>query len=235
MENLSLNKLISQIDFSWMPLLKTEFDQVYFKELIQFIDKEYINFPNSIFPEKEFIFRAFQSCKLHELKVVILGQDPYPTYGYADGLCFSHHSNKTPKAKSLVNIFKEIQNDIKTTQTICSDLSSWAQQGVLLLNSILTVKEKQPQSHCNRGWETFTDAVIEKISFSQQNIVFLLWGGYAQKKGRNIDSTKHLILKSGHPSPLSANRGKWFGNKHFSQTNNYLQQKGKKIINFVDS
>jgi len=137
-----------------------------------------------------------------------------------------------PIAKSLVNIFQELQTDLGTSIAISSDLSHWAKQGVLLLNSILTVREKQPQSHRNRGWELFTDAVIDLISQRQRNIVFLLWGAYAQKKGKNIQTDKHFVLQSGHPSPLSANRGLWFGNRHFSQTNNYLRQIGKQAIKF---
>jgi len=235
MENESVSSFVSKIDVSWAALLKTEFEKSYFQELIYFIDREYTMFPYSTFPTKENIFRSFNICPLDKLKVVILGQDPYPTKGYAHGLCFSHPENKRPIAKSLVNIFKELETDLQVSTDFCSDLSHWGKQGVLLLNSILTVREKKPQSHSNRGWETFTDAVIERISTTQRNIVFLLWGAYAQKKGRNIDATNHLILNSGHPSPMSANRGKWFGNKHFSQTNIYLQEKGNKIINFVGS
>lgn len=219
-----------KIEQSWKMALQSEFEQAYFKNLTDFVKEEYDSNKSAIFPPAPLIFKAFDACPLNQLKVVILGQDPYPTRGHANGLCFSINPDVRPFAKSLINIFKEIEADLGQVIPENGDLSRWAEQGVLLLNAILTVKEGQPQSHQNKGWEKFTDAVIQKISDECNNVVFLLWGGYAKKKGKNIDRSKHLVLESGHPSPMSANQGMWFGNKHFSQTNTYLTSKGKAPI-----
>jgi uracil-DNA glycosylase len=175
------------------------------------------------------IFAAFNHCPFDKVKVVIIGQDPYHGFGQANGLCFSVNDgiNFPP---SLINIFKEIQSDLGLPIPISGNLERWADQGVLLLNATLTVRETEAGSHQKKGWETFTDAVIQKISDEKENIVFLLWGGFAQKKGAKINRTKHNVLESGHPSPLSSNRGFWFGNKHFSKTNSYLQSLGKETI-----
>jgi len=217
--------MFSSFPPSWQSFLASEQEKPYFQTLLRDVDQEYARYPNEIFPKRAFIFRAFMLCPLAELKVVILGQDPYPTAGYADGLCFSHPDSVLPRAKSLTNIFIEFTTDMSLRETPSSDLSNWAKQGVLLLNSILTVRKGKPQSHKKMGWELFTDAVIDHISKEKEHVVFLLWGEYAKKKGVNIDRNKHLVLTSGHPSPMSANRGKWFGNKHFSQTIAYLQEK----------
>ena len=216
----------------WQGFLHHIIDSVEYKELIATVEKKYVEFSNAIFPAKNEVFRAFEFCNLDELKVVIIGQDPYPTRGHANGLCFSLNPTVSPLAKSLVNIFRELESDVHIPTPANGDLSSWAKQGVLLLNTILTVKEGQPQSHKGIGWEHFTDKVIETIATEMTGVVFLLWGNYAIKKGKKIDRLKHLVLESGHPSPLSANQGKWFGNKHFSQTNEYLQKIGKKQINW---
>ncbi|MCO5260786.1 MAG: uracil-DNA glycosylase [Crocinitomicaceae bacterium] len=218
------------IEPSWKQLLQPEFEKDYFNQLVEFVKSEYALNKNAVFPPATSIFRAFDACPISRLKVVILGQDPYPTKGHANGLCFSINPDVRPFAKSLINIFKEIETDLNQPIPENGDLSRWAEQGVLLLNSILTVREGQPQSHQNKGWEKFTDAVIQKISDECSGVVFLLWGGYAKKKGKNIDRTKHLVLESGHPSPMSANQGMWFGNKHFSQANEYLASKGKSEI-----
>jgi uracil-DNA glycosylase len=218
------------IDNKWNLILNQEFDKEYFKTLNKFIDDEYSNESILIFPPYNQIFRAFSLCKFDNLKIVILGQDPYPTFGHANGLCFSLNPDVKPFAKSLINIFKEIEIDLGSSMPENGDLTRWAEQGILLLNSILTVRESLPQSHQNIGWEKFTDAVIKKISDICDGIVFMLWGSNAQKKSIYIDKNKHFILQSGHPSPLSANRGFWFGNKHFSKANEFLKSKGKEII-----
>jgi uracil-DNA glycosylase len=215
-----------KIEPSWKPKLSSEFDQPYFKTLIEFIKNEYST--QTVFPPGKEIFRAFDSCNFSDVKVVILGQDPYHGAGQANGLCFSVRDGiRMPP--SLMNIFKEIQSDLGKPIPSSGDLERWARQGVLLLNATLTVRASSPGSHQNKGWETFTDAVIKKISDEKENVVFLLWGAYAQKKGEIIDRNKHLVLMSAHPSPYSADRG-FFGNKHFSKTNKYLQSKGLKEI-----
>lgn len=221
-----------KIEQSWRDLLQPEFQKDYFNQLVEFVKQEYCLDKNAIFPPAPLIFRAFDACPVNHLKVVILGQDPYPTRGHANGLCFSINSDVRPFARSLINIFKEIESDLGQAIPENGDLSRWAEQGVLLLNSILTVKEGLPQSHQKKGWEKFTDAVIQKISDESSGVVFMLWGGYAKKKGLTIDRTKHLVLESGHPSPMSANQGMWFGNKHFSQANQYLIANGKVPINW---
>ena len=210
-----------QIDESWRTVLSTEFEKPYFTELIQKVRAAYQEKPQQIFPKGAQIFRAFDTCPFHQVKVVILGQDPYPTKGHAHGLCFSVEPDVRPLPKSLNNIFKELQADLGLPFPENGNLIAWAQQGVLLLNSILTVEEGIPDSHKNFGWEIFTDAVIAQINAQKNNVVFILWGAKAAQKASFIDNSKHLILKSVHPSPLSAHRG-FFGCRHFSKTNAFL-------------
>lgn len=216
-----------KIEASWKSILSEEFEKPYFRELIQFVKDAYQN--NRCFPPGKQIFAAFDHTPFHDVKVVILGQDPYHGPGQANGLCFSV-ADGVPKPPSLQNIFREISDDVQTEAPEHGNLERWANQGVLLLNATLTVQAHQAGSHQNKGWEQFTDAVIEALSKERTGLVFLLWGGYAKKKGRKIDESKHLVLSSGHPSPLSANRGYWFGNKHFSKTNEYLGQQNKQPI-----
>jgi uracil-DNA glycosylase len=197
--------------------------------LMSEVENAYIEKPETIFPPKEQIFRAFELCHWADLKVVILGQDPYPTKGHANGLCFSVASDVKPLPKSLVNIFKERKTDLQLPDLPNGNLESWARQGVLLLNSVLTVQEGQADSHKNWGWEQFTDAVIEKIAMEKENIVFILWGAKAQAKASQINASKHLVLKAVHPSPLAAHRG-FFGCKHFSKTNAFLRSVGTREI-----
>ena len=196
---------------------------------MQQVGQAYHEHPAATFPPEAQIFRAFDLCKWSDVKVVILGQDPYPTKGHAHGLCFSVAPNVKPLPKSLVNIFKERQADLELPPLPNGDLSHWAQQGVLLLNTILTVEEGKPDSHKNWGWEQFTDAVIEKIASEKKHIVFVLWGAKAQAKATQIDPSKHLILKTAHPSPLAAHRG-FFGSKPFSKTNAFLRMIGEREI-----
>ncbi len=210
------------LEESWRRLLTEEFEKPYFSELIAFVKKEYSSAP--CYPIGPLIFSAFDHCPLDQLKVVILGQDPYHGPGQANGLCFSVNDDvKIPP--SLVNIFKEIKGDIGLEIPLSGNLQRWATQGVLLLNATLTVRANSAGSHQNKGWETFTDAVIRKINDEKENVVFLLWGSYAQTKGAIINTQKHSVLKSPHPSPLSAYRG-FFGNHHFSKTNEYLSAHG---------
>lgn len=218
-----------RIQESWRPLLQGEFEQAYFKELTDFVKHEYTNY--TCYPKGSDVFAAFDRCLPKNLKVVILGQDPYHGPGQANGLCFSVHTG-VPHPPSLINIFKELESDLGKTIPESGDLGAWADQGVLLLNATLTVRNGMAGSHQGKGWEKFTDAVISRISNELSGIVFMLWGGYAKKKGAKIDIDKHLVLSSGHPSPLSANRGYWFGNKHFSQANDYLIQSGRSPINW---
>jgi uracil-DNA glycosylase len=208
-------------------VLESEYEKLYFQKLISFVKNEYAT--KRCFPLKSEIFAAFNHCPFDKVKVVIIGQDPYHGFGQANGLCFSVNDgiNFPP---SLINIFKEIQSDLGLPIPISGNLERWADQGVLLLNATLTVRESEAGSHQNKGWETFTDSVIQKLSDEKENFIFLLWGGFAQKKGAKINRTKHNVLESGHPSPLSANRGFWFGNKHFSKTNAYLLSLGKETI-----
>ncbi|WP_300437553.1 uracil-DNA glycosylase [Christiangramia sp.] len=215
------------IDQSWKKELETEFEKEYFKELISFVKEEYTE--HKCFPPGSDIFAAFDHSKFEDTKVVILGQDPYHGLGQANGLCFSVKDG-IAFPPSLINIFKEIDSDLDKPLPNTGNLERWANQGVLLLNATLTVRAHQAGSHQNKGWEKFTDKVIRLISDRKENVVFLLWGGYAKKKAKLIDASKHLILTSGHPSPLSANRGYWFGNKHFSKTNEYLIKNGKESI-----
>ena len=214
---------------SWKSVLATEFAKDYFKKLVYFVKTEYQKY--TCYPKGSQIFAAFNHCDFKDLKVVIIGQDPYHGVGQANGLCFSVNDG-VARPPSLINIFKELQSDIDKPVPNTGNLECWANQGVLLLNATLTVRAHQAGSHQNKGWERFTDAVIHNISDEKEGVVFLLWGGYAKRKGQKIDRSKHLVLTSGHPSPLSANRGFWFGNKHFSKTNNYLIQKGKTPINW---
>ncbi|WP_395053846.1 uracil-DNA glycosylase [Flavobacterium sp.] len=222
--------MLNSLSPSWNAILKSEIENDYFKDLILNVENEYEK--GICYPPKNLIFEAFNQCFFEDLKVVIIGQDPYHGKGEANGLCFSvNDSIKIPP--SLRNIFREINDDLETIFIPTSgNLQRWAQQGILLLNATLTVAENQAGSHQKLGWETFTDAVIKQISDQNENVVFLLWGNFAIKKGKNIDRNKHLVLESGHPSPLSANQGKWFGNKHFSKTNTYLKFNNKKEINW---
>ena len=208
---------------SWKPFLKTEFEKPYFQALANFVKQEYQN--QTCYPPGSLIFSAFDKCAFQDLKVVIIGQDPYHGVGQANGLCFSV-SDGISHPPSLINIFKEISSDIGKPYPESGNLERWAAQGVLLLNATLTVRAHQAGSHQNKGWETFTNEVIKAISNHKKEVVFLLWGGFAKKKAKLIDKEKHHILTSGHPSPLSANRGYWFGNKHFSQTNSLLEKVG---------
>lgn len=207
---------------SWKHHLSQEFQQDYFKELTAFVRSEYAS--ATVYPPGREIFRAFDACSFDDVKVVIIGQDPYHGPGQANGLCFSVRDGQT-FPPSLRNIFKEVLSDLGKPIPKSGDLERWARQGVLLLNATLTVRASTPGSHQNKGWETFTDAVIRAVSNEKQHVVFLLWGAYAQKKGEIIDSAKHLVLKSAHPSPFSADRG-FFGGKHFSKANHYLKSKG---------
>lgn len=215
-----------KIAVSWKSQLSEEFKKPYFDQLIGFVKSEYKAY--TVYPPGKEIFRAFDKCDFSKTKVVIIGQDPYHGPGQANGLCFSVHEGiRVPP--SLVNIFKEINADLGKPIPKSGELERWAAQGVLLLNATLTVQASSPGSHQKKGWETFTDAVIKKISDEKQNVVFLLWGAYAQKKGEIIDRTKHLVLMSAHPSPFSAHSG-FFGCKHFSKANAYLKSKGLKEI-----
>ena len=215
-----------QIEESWKQHLSTEFTQPYFEELIQFVKQEYQQTP--CYPPGKLIFNAFNLCPFNKVKVVIIGQDPYHGPGQAHGLCFSVNDG-VPFPPSLRNIFKEIETDLGQPVPHTGNLTRWAEQGVLLLNATLTVRAHQAGSHQRRGWETFTDAAIKALSEEREQLVFILWGAYAQKKGAVIDRNKHLVLSSAHPSPLSAYNG-FFGNKHFSITNAYLEQNGNQTI-----
>ena len=214
---------------SWEQPLAQEFEQPYFQELVSFIKTEYNH--HICYPQGKHIFAAFDHSPFENTKVVIIGQDPYHGPNQANGLCFSV-SDGIQHPPSLINVFKEIESDLGIPYPKSGNLERWADQGVLLLNATLTVRAHQAGSHQKKGWETFTDHVIKTISKEQKGIVFLLWGGYAKKKATLIDENKHYILASGHPSPLSANRGYWFGNKHFSKTNEILLQNGRLSINW---
>jgi uracil-DNA glycosylase len=209
---------------SWKQHLDNEFKKPYFEALASFVKHEYAT--QTCYPSGSQIFNAFDWCPFDKLKVVIIGQDPYHGHGQANGLCFSVNDGIT-HPPSLINIFKEINQDLGLPYPSSGNLERWAKQGVLLLNATLTVRANQAGSHQNKGWEQFTDAVISTISKEKKNVVFLLWGGFAKQKVKLIDTTKHFILSIGHPSPLSANRGHWFGNKHFSKTNFQLEQVGE--------
>lgn len=222
--------LYDNIDFSWKLFFEVEIQKEYFLKLISNVENEYET--SVCFPPKHLIFNAFEKCKLNDLKVVIIGQDPYHGDGEANGLCFSVNEGiKIPP--SLKNIFAEINSDLDSIFLPTNgNLERWAQQGILLLNASLTVRKDEANSHKHLKWNIFTDHLIDFISSECENIVFLLWGSFAQKKGIKINREKHLVLKCGHPSPLSANRGFWFGNKHFSQTNTFLKSIGKNQIDW---
>lgn len=217
-----------KIDSSWEDVLKDEFEKPYFKALTEFIKQEYST--KTVYPPGPFIFKAFNECPFDKLKVVILGQDPYHTPGVANGLSFSANPDKKVPP-SLQNIYKELNADLGVPISTNPDLTKWAEQGVLLLNATLTVVQGQAGSHQGKGWEEFTNKVIEIISTKKENMVFILWGAYAQKKEVLVDSTKHLVIKSPHPSPFSAHNG-FFGSKPFSKTNSYLKDKGLTPINW---
>lgn len=218
-----------KIESSWKTMLKTEFEADYFKNIKKVLTQEKSTF--KIYPSGANIFNAFNLTPFSQVKVVIIGQDPYHEPNQAHGLCFSVLDGvKHPK--SLENIFKEMNTDLGFPYPKSGNLSSWAEQGVLLLNATLTVRKGDANSHQNIGWQIFTDAVIEKLSTEKEGLIFLLWGGFAKKKGLKIDPNKHHVLSCGHPSPLSANKGHWFGNKHFSKTNELLLKMGKSPINW---
>lgn len=217
-----------QIEESWKEALMPEFSKDYFIRLTDFVRKEYHE--TTVYPPGKLIFNAFNLCPFDNVKVVIIGQDPYHGPGQAHGLCFSVNDGIQPPP-SLVNIFKEISSDLGKPVPQSGNLTRWAEQGVLLLNATLTVRAHQAGSHQRRGWEEFTDAVIRKLAEEKNNLVFILWGAYAQKKGAFIDRNKHLVLTSVHPSPLSAHSG-FFGNHHFSLANDYLVKNGKTAIDW---
>lgn len=218
-----------KIEPSWKEELSSEFEKDYFQTLIQFVKSEYAAHPNAIFPKGNEIFKAFDACPFDKVKVVILGQDPYPTRGHAHGLCFSVEPDVRPLPKSLNNIYKELESDMGITPRENGDLRHWAEQGVFMLNSVLSVREGEANSHAKKGWEQFTDAVIEKLAKKSEGIVYILWGSKAQEKGKVVDSSKNKIITSPHPSPLSSYRG-FFGSKPFSQTNEYLKSVGREEI-----
>jgi uracil-DNA glycosylase len=218
------------LEKSWLNVLEDEFNKPYMKELKKFLIQEKEK-KKQILPRASLWFNALNSTPLNRVKVVILGQDPYPTVGHAHGLCFSVLPSVKPLPKSLQNINRELYEDIGVNNTHTGYLQPWAEQGVLLLNAVLTVEAGKSNSHQGRGWEIFTDKIIEVINRESKGVVFILWGGYAQKKGTAIDSSRHLIIKSPHPSPLSAYRG-FFGSRPFSRTNHYLQSIGKKPIDW---
>ena len=218
-----------KIEPSWKDQLSDEFEKDYFQSLTQFVKSEYSAHPNSIFPKGNEIFNAFDACPFDQVKVVMLGQDPYPTRGHAHGLCFSIEPEVRPLPKSLKNIYKELETDLGIAPRESGDLRHWAEQGVFMLNSVLTVREGQPNSHAKKGWERFTDAVIERLAAKRDGIVYILWGSKAQDKGRAVDASQNKLIVSPHPSPLSSYRG-FFGSKPFSQANEYLQSIGKEPI-----
>lgn len=225
---LSINNVDVKIESSWKAVLQPEFDKEYFSRLTDFVRNEYRT--KLTFPPANLIFNAFDQCPFDKVKVVILGQDPYHGDGQAHGLCFSVNDG-VAFPPSLLNIFKEIERDLGKLAPTTGNLIRWAQQGVLLLNATLTVQAHMAGSHQGKGWETFTDAVIHKLANEKEQLVFMLWGSYAQKKGDFIDPRRHLVLKSVHPSPLSAYRG-FIGNNHFSLANKYLKDSGQIEINW---
>lgn len=218
-----------KIEQSWKNVLASEFEKDYFKKLTDFVRGEYLS-GKTIYPEPKNIFNAFNLCPLHHVKVVIIGQDPYHEPGQAHGLCFSVQSG-VDLPPSLINIYKEIEQDIGHKSITNGDLTDWAKQGVLLLNSTLTVAAHVAASHSGHGWETFTDAVIKVVNENCKNVVYMLWGSFAQEKAKMVNAAENLILQSPHPSPLSAYRG-FFGNRHFSKANTYLIEHGKQPINW---
>ena len=212
----------------WKSVLKEEFTKPYFDELVEFVKAEYAS--TTVFPAGRNIFRAFDKCPLDRLKVVIIGQDPYHGEGQANGLCFSV-SEGVPFPPSLQNILKEVHDDTGAEMPSSGELDRWAEQGVLLLNAVLTVRAHEAASHAGKGWERFTDAVVRAIAERKEGVVYMLWGNYAQKKGAIADPERNLILRAVHPSPLSAYRG-FFGCRHFSMANDYLVKQGKEPINW---
>lgn len=212
---------------AWLPYMREELGKDYYRDLRHYVNEQYVN--HTCFPPEDQVFRAFELCSPNTLKSVLIGQDPYHGPGQANGLCFSVNPG-IPHPPSLVNIFKEMEQDLGNAYPESGDLSHWAGQGVLMLNATLTVRASEAGSHQGKGWEIFTDQVIRNISAQFSDVVFMLWGGYAGKKEKLIDKSKHHILKSGHPSPLSANRGYWFGNRHFSKCNEILIQSGRQPI-----
>lgn len=216
-----------KIEESWRQHIGNEFEKQYFIDLIKFVRYEYTT--TTCYPPGKLIFNAFNLCPFDKVKVVIIGQDPYHEPGQAHGLSFSV-CDGVPFPPSLQNIFKEIEQDLGMPIPMTGNLTRWAEQGVLLLNATLTVRAHQAASHQRRGWEEFTDAAIKALNADRDNLVFILWGGYARSKAPLIDSSRHLILQSVHPSPLSANRGGWFGNHHFSRANAYLVEHGQEAI-----
>ena len=217
-----------KIEPAWKSKLKDEFEKEYFIKLTEFVKEEYKT--NTIYPPASLIFNAFNCCPFNEVKAVIIGQDPYHGPGQAHGLCFSVRDG-VAFPPSLLNIFKEIQMDMGIQRPDSGNLEKWTKQGLLLLNATLTVRADQAGSHQRKGWEEFTDSVISVLNKEKKNLVFFLWGAYAQKKGESIDRSKHLVLESVHPSPLSASRG-FFGNKHFSRCNQFLIDKGLEPIDW---
>jgi uracil-DNA glycosylase len=217
-----------KIEESWQNVLQDEFEKPYFKNLVAFVKDEYNS--QKVYPPGNQIFNAFKMCPFDEVKVVILGQDPYHGPNQANGLAFSV-SDEVRTPPSLINIFKEIKSDLGKDLPPTGNLERWAQQGVLLLNATLTVRAGNAGSHQKKGWEEFTDAVVQKVNELKENVVFMLWGAYAQKKGAFIDTKKHLVLQSAHPSPFAADRG-FFGNRHFSKANEYLKAHGKEPIDW---
>ncbi len=215
-----------KIEQSWKTRLQNEFEKEYFIDLTNFVKKEYNS--HTVYPPGRLVFNAFEKCSFENVKVVILGQDPYHGPGQAHGLCFSVKDG-VAFPPSLINIFKEIHDDLDTSLPDSGNLERWAEQGVLLVNATLTVRAGQAGSHQNKGWELFTDEVVRLVAEEKEHVVFILWGSYAQKKGETIDRTKHLVLESPHPSPLSASRG-FFGNKHFSKANAYLIEHGMEPV-----
>lgn len=215
-----------RIEESWKQVLQSEFDKSYFADLVQFVKTAYAK--GKIYPPAPLIFNAFDQCPFDDVKVVIIGQDPYHGSGQAHGLCFSVNDG-VAFPPSLINIFKEIERDLNIALPTSGNLTRWANQGVLLLNATLTVQAHQAGSHQGKGWETFTDAVIKTLAEQKTDLVFMLWGSYAQRKGAYIDSQKHLVLKTVHPSPLSAYRG-FIGCGHFSVANEFLRARGKQEI-----
>ena len=217
-----------QIEDSWKSLLNDELEASYFIDLMRFISREYES--QVVYPSNDKIFNAFNHCSFNDTKVVIVGQDPYHGINQANGLCFSVNDGvRFPP--SLKNIFKELNDDLGITPPLSGNLERWSQQGILMLNATLTVREKSPGSHQKKGWEQFTDAVIKLLNDKQSNLVFILWGAYAQKKGRIIDQKKHFVIESAHPSPFSVHKG-FYGSKPFSKTNRFLESIGKDMINW---
>lgn len=218
-----------QINEAWKKLLNEEFKKDYFGQLIEFVKQEYDQ--HTCYPPGSKVFSAFDHCSIQDVKVVIIGQDPYHGPGQANGLCFSV-TDGISHPPSLINIFKEIGENFEQSIPKSGNLERWADQGVFLLNATLTVRAHQAGSHQGKGWEQFTDEVIRIISKECEQVVFMLWGGFAKKKIKLIDQQKHCVLTSGHPSPLSANRGYWFGNEHFKKANTYLSEVNKEPINW---